>query len=87
MLQVVLLAQRAAVVEDGHPAGIGLEGDEDAADGHLTGLGALQGAVFRRHGGPDRQLVVDEFVDVDCHNFVKLGIFRGKSYRSASSRP
>ena len=67
MFQVVLLAERAAVVEDGHPARVRLEGDEDAADGHLAGLGALERAVLRRHGGPDRQLVVDEFVDVDCH--------------------
>ena len=67
MLEVVLLAQRTAVVEDGHPARIRLEGGEDAADGHLAGLGALEGAVLRRDGRPDRQLVMDEFVDVDCH--------------------
>ena len=67
MLQVVLLAQRAAVVENGHPARVRLEGHEDAADGHLAGLGALEGPVLRRHGRPDRQLVMDEFVDVDCH--------------------
>ena len=67
LFQVVLLAERAAVVEDGHPARVRLEGDEDAADGHLAGLGALQGPVLRRDGRPDRELVMDEFVDVDCH--------------------
>ena len=66
-LHVILLAKGAAVVEDGHAAGVGLEGDEDAADGHLAGLGALEGPIFRRDDRPDGQLVMDEFIDVGCH--------------------
>ena len=86
MVQIVLLAKRTTVVEDGQASRIGLHGHQDAADHHLPGIYALESPVFRRHGRPHGQLVVNEFVNVDCHNLVKVGNFRGISYRSERSR-
>ena len=67
MLQVVFLAQRAAVVENGDSPGIGLQRDKHSVDFKRAGAGAFECAVLRRNRWPYGQLVVDEFVDVDSH--------------------
>ena len=84
MVKVVLFAQRTPVVDDRKPARIGLQGHQKAPQGHLTGLCALECPVFGGHCRPYRQLVMHEFIDIDCHNWVKLGNFRRISYSSAS---
>ena len=69
MLHVILFTKRTAVVEDGKPARIGLQGDQNTAEGHRAGIGTLEGAVLGRHRRPHRQLIVNEFVDIACHSY------------------
>ena len=85
VLHVVFLTKRATVVEDGQPARIGLQRNQDAADGKRTRAGAFESPVLGCHCRPHRQLVVYEFVDICCHNLVKLRLFGGKSYRRESN--
>ena len=67
VLHVILFAQRAAVVEDGEPSRVGLQGNLDSVHFERSCACAFEGAVFGRYRGPYGKLVVDEFVDIGCH--------------------
>ena len=64
VLHVVFLAQRTAVVEDGHAPRIGLKRNQHAPQRQGAGTGTLERPVLGSHARPHRQLVMYEFVDI-----------------------